>query len=174
MSQFLQLILLLVLAQTPALDSASPRERNDAVESMAVLGNRNAVPLLAEAYTNEPSSEVRTSIVRAFGRIRDQSAIPALSEALLTDFQQDVRLQAIDSLLWLYIPVTDERGFFSIITDVTRVFSEDELPLVGLNVFVDQEAKDVLVEVVRNDFSSEVRVAAANALGSLRAAQNTM
>ena len=107
MSHFFQLILVLALAQTPALDSFSPRERSDAVESMAVLGNRDAVPLLAQAYKNEQSSEIRVSIVRALGRIRDQSAIPTLSEALRTDFQQVVRLQAIDSLLRLYIPVAD-------------------------------------------------------------------
>ena len=131
MSQFLQLILVLALAQTPALDSASPRERSDAVESMAVLGNRDAVPLLADAFKNEQSSEIRTSIVRALGRIRDQSAIPTLSEALLADFQSDVRLQAIDSLLRLYIPVADEQGFWNFITDVTRVFREDEQLSVG-------------------------------------------
>jgi HEAT repeat protein len=170
MSQFLQLILVLALAQTPALDSASPRERSDAVESMASLGNRDAVPLLAEAYKNEQSSEIRTSIVRAFGRIRDQSAIPALSEALLTDFQQEVRLQAIDSLLRIYIPVSDERGFWNFITDVTRVFSEDDRLSVGPNVYVDDSAKEVLVEALRNDFDWEVRVAAVNALGSLNAA----
>ncbi len=169
MPQFLQLILVLALAQTPALDSASPRERSEAVASMSVLGNRDAVPLLAQAYKNEQSSEIRTSIVRALGRIRDRSAIPTLSEALLTDFQQMVRLQAIDSLLRLYIPVSDERGFFSFITDVTRVFSEEEQLVVGSNVYVDQTAKEVLVEALRNDFDWEVRVAAANGLGSLRA-----
>ena len=170
MSQFLQLILVLALAQTPALDSASPRERSDAVESMAVLGNRDAVPLLGDAFKNEQSSEIRTSIVRALGRIRDQSAIPTLSEALLADFQLDVRLQAIDSLLRLYIPVADEQGFWNFITDVTRVFSEDEQLHVGPNVFVDESAKEVLVEALQNDFDWEVRVAAANALGSLNAA----
>ena len=170
MSQFLQLILVLALAQTPALDSASPRERSDAVESMAVLGNRDAVPLLGDAFKNEQSSEIRTSIVRALGRIRDQSAIPTLSEALLADFQLDVRLQAIDSLLRLYIPVADEQGFWNFITDVTRVFSEDEQLNVGPNVFVDERAKEVLVEALQNDFDWEVRVAAANALGSLNAA----
>ncbi len=169
MSHFLQLILVLALAQTPALDSASPRERSDAVESMAVLGNRDAVPLLAEAYKNEQSSEIRVSIVRALGRIRDQSAIPTLSEALSTDFQQVVRLQAIDSLLLLYIPVADERGFWNFITDVTRVFSEDEQRRVGPNVYVDEAAKEVLIEALRTDFDWEVRVAAANALGSLNA-----
>jgi HEAT repeat protein len=169
MTQFLQLILVLALMQTPALDSASPRERSDAVESMTVLGNRDAVPLLADAYKNERSTEIRTSIVRAFGRIRDQSAIPTLSEALLSDFQSDVRLQAVDSLLRLYIPVADERGFWDFITDVMRVFSEDEQWSVGPNVFVDEATKEVLVEALRNDFDREVRVAAANALGSLNA-----
>jgi hypothetical protein len=55
MVQPFTLMLILALVQTPSLDSSSPRERRDAVESMAVLGNRDAVTPLGEAYRREPS-----------------------------------------------------------------------------------------------------------------------
>ena len=169
MPQFLPVALLFVLAQTPSLDSVSPRERLDAIEAMAVLGNRDAVPSLSEAYGNEASSEIRTAIVRAFGRIRDRSAIPSLTEALLSDLRQDVRLQAIDSLLRLHIPVADERGFRSFIRDVTGVFRDDPQLFVGDNEIVDPATQEALLESLETDFDLEVRIAAANALGSLRA-----
>lgn len=165
----LQLILVWTLAQTPALDSFSPRERSEAVEAMAVLGNRDAVPALAEAYKNEPRRDIRASIIAALGKIRDRSAIPALTEALLTDFQKDVRLQAIDSLLRLYIPIADDGGFWTFITDVRRIFTEEEQFRVAANEYVDQTTKEALVEALRTDFDWEVRVAIVNALGSLRA-----
>ena len=169
MTQFLSLVLVLTLAQTPALDSFSPRERSEAVESMAVLGNRDAVPALVEAYRNEPRRDIRASIIAALGQIRDRSAIPALTEALLTDFQKEVRLQAVDSLLRLYIPVADDRGLFSFISDLRSVFTEEEQLIVAANEYVDQTVKEALVEALRTDFDWEVRVAMVNALGSLRA-----
>ena len=127
MPYFLQLILMWTLAQTPALDSFSPRERSEAVESMAVLGNREAVPALVEAYKNEPRRDIRAAIIAALGTIRDRSAIPGLTEALLTDFQKDVRLQAIDSLLRLYIPIVDDGGFWTFVPDVRGIFTEEEV-----------------------------------------------
>ena len=119
-------------AQTPSLDSLSPKERREAIESIAILGNREAVPALVEAYRKEPRNDLRTSIVAALGQIRDRSAIPGLSEALLGDFERDVRLQGIDSLLRLYIPVADDEGFWSFIGRVRNVFSGKERPIVGV------------------------------------------
>lgn len=169
-SQFLQFILVLAMAQSPSLDSFSPRERSEAVESLAVLGNRDAIPSLVVAYDNEPRRDIRTEIVAALGRIRDASAIPGLTNALLTDFQRDVRLQAIHSLLRLYIPIADERGFFSLITSsVTGIFSEDERPQVAANVTVDGRVKEALVRVLREDSDWELRREAVYALGSLGA-----
>ena len=168
-SQFLQLVLVLAMAQTPSLDSFSPRERSEAVESLAVLGNRDGVPLLVEAYANEPRRDIRTEIVAALGRIRDASAIPGLTNALLSDFQRDVRLQAIDSLLRLYIPIVDDGGFLSVITGVTDIFSEDERPQVAGNVTVDPGVTESLAQVLREDFDWEVRREAVYALGSLGA-----
>ena len=169
-SPFLQLILVLAMAQTPSLDSFSPRERSEAVRSLAVLGNRDAIPSLVDAYGNEPRRDIRTEIVAALGRIRDASAVPGLANALLTDFQRDVRMQAIDSLIRLYIPIADDGGLLSRITNsVTGIFSEDERPRVAANVTVDAGVTEALVRVVREDFDWEVRREAVYALGSLSA-----
>src|ERR1041385_5351258 len=101
------LFLSAILLQNPSLDSASPKERQAAVDQLAVLGNRAAIPQLTDALKKESRSDVRASIVAAFGRIRDREAIPPLAETLRTDLDKDVRLQAIDSLLRLYIPIDD-------------------------------------------------------------------
>ena len=57
---------LLFLFQNPSLDSPSPKERQDAIEKMAVLGNREAIPKLAEALKKEPKSDIRASMVAGF------------------------------------------------------------------------------------------------------------
>jgi len=101
------LVFVALLLQSPSLDSASPKERQSAVEQMAVLGNREVIPQLAAALKKEPRSEVRASIVAGLGRIRDRESVPILAETLRTDLDKDVRLQAIDSLLRLYIPIED-------------------------------------------------------------------
>ena len=59
------LILALILFQNPSLDSASPKERQAAVEEMATLGNREAIPRLAEFLKKEPRSDVRAKLLRA-------------------------------------------------------------------------------------------------------------
>jgi HEAT repeat protein len=162
-------VLLMAPVQTPSLNSSSPRERTEAVRAMAVLGNRDAVPALVEAYRNESRREIRAEIAAALGRIRDRSAIQGLSEAMWNDFQRDVRLQAIDSLLRLYIPIADDEGFFSFVGGITRVFTGSERPSAPANVIVDPEAREALLQVVREDPDWEVRREAVYALGSLRA-----
>ncbi len=157
-------------AQVPSLESPSPGERREAIRSMAVLGNQDAVPGLVEAYVNEPNGDIRREIVAGLGRIRDRSAVAGLIDAMRTDFVRDIRLQAIDSLLRLYIPIADDEGFFSFIGGVTRVFSDEERPRVSPNVTVDPEVPAALVQVLREDFDAEVRREAVHALRSLNAA----
>src|ERR1051326_4817576 len=96
------LIAALLLFQTPSLDSASPKERIAAVDKLAVVGNRDAIPQLTAALKKEPKSDVRAEIVAALGRIRDRDAVPVLAETMRTDLDKDVRSQAIDSLLRIY------------------------------------------------------------------------
>src|SRR6267142_2022251 len=101
------LILALLLFQNPSLDSASPKERQAAVEQLAVLGNRDAIPKLGEALKKESKSDIRASIIAAFGRIRDRDAIPFLT-ATLEDPQnrehRDVRIEIIRTLALIRDP----------------------------------------------------------------------
>ena len=164
-----QLILALILLQNPSLDSASPKERQAAVEQMSVLGNREAIPGLVAVLKKEPRSDVRATIVAGLGRIRDREGIPALGETLKTDLDRGVRLQAIDSLLRLYIYVEDSGPLRTIFNRVKSVFSTPNPPVVSAEVQVDPAAKEALATAMQKDFDDEVRVLAASALGSLKA-----
>ena len=155
--------------QNPSLDSASPKERQAAVEQMAVLGNREAIPRLAALLKQEPRSDVRATIVAGLGRIRDREAIPAVSDTLRTDLDKDVRSQAIDSLLRLYIPVEDSGPLRTMFNRVKSVFTLPNPPVVGPEVQVDPTAKEALATAMQKDFNEDVRVQAAAALGSLKA-----
>ena len=165
----LSCLITLILLQNSSQDSASPKERQAAVEQMAVLGNREAIPKLAEALKKEPKSDVRASIVAALGRIRDREAIPVLTGSLRTDLEKDVRSQAIDSLLRLYIPVDDSGPLRTIFSRVKSVFFEANPPVIGPEVQVDASVKDALAAAMQKDFSDEVRAQAARALGTLKA-----
>jgi HEAT repeat protein len=160
---------MLILVQNPSLDSGSPRERQAAVEQIAVLGNREAIPKLAEALKKEPRSDVRASIVAGLGRIRDREAIPVLTGALRTDLDKDVRSQAIDSLLRLYIPIDDSGPLRTIFSRVKSVFYGPNPPLVGPEVQVDTTTKEALAAAMQKDFNDQVRAEAARALGTLKA-----
>ncbi len=158
-----------LLFQNPSLDSTSPREREAALERMAVLGNREAIPALAEALKKEPRSDLRTQMVAALGRIRDREAIPALAERLQMDLDKDVRLQAIGSLLRLYIPIEDAGTLRSMFNLVKSIFFVASRPVVGPEVQVDSAAKEALTRAMQRDFNDDVRVEAVRALGSLKA-----
>src|SRR6478672_2088803 len=164
-----QLILALILFQNPSLDSASPKERQAAVEEMATLGNREAVPRLAEFLKKEPRSDVRATVVAGFGRIRDRSAIPALADTLKSDLDKDVRSQAIDSLLRLYIPIEDSGTLRTIFNKAKSVFIQPNAPVIAPGIQVDAAATDALALTMQKDFDDEVRVQAVRALASLRA-----
>jgi HEAT repeat protein len=162
-------LFLLIFLQNPSLDSASPKERQAAVEQMAVLGNSAAIPQLAAALKKEAKSDVRASMIAALGRIRDRAAIPTLGDTLRTDLDKDVRLQAIDSILRLYIPIEDTGPVRTVFNKVKSVFSQPESPVIGPEVQVDSAAKEALASAMQKDFSDEVRQEAARALGTLKA-----
>jgi HEAT repeat protein len=161
-------IVFLVL-QNPSLDSESPKERQAAVEQMAVLGNREAIPKIAAALKKEPKSEIRAAMVAALGRIRDTAAIPVLADTLRNDLDKDVRSQAIDSLLRFYILIEESGPVRTIFNKVKSVLIEPNPPVVGPEVNVDTSAKEALAAAMQKDFNDEVRVEAVRALGSLRA-----
>jgi HEAT repeat protein len=158
-----------VLVQTAALDSPNARVRREAVEQMGVLGNKAAIPVLAEARKKETDTDVRGLMVAALGRIGDREAIPALIEALSTDLNANVRLQAIDSLLRLYIPMQDEGRLQTVFNRVRNVFSQPDVPMVGSQQMVDAEVKAALATSLQKDFDVNVRTASARAMASLRA-----
>jgi len=163
------LIAAAVLLQNPSLDSISPKERMAAVDKMAVIGNREAIPQLAAALKKEPKSDIRAEMVAALGRIRDREAVPVLVDTMRNDLDKDVRSQAIDSLLRLYIPIEDSGPIRTIFNRVKSVFLQPDSPVVGPEVQVDAAVKDALATTMQKDFSDEVRAQAARALGSLRA-----
>jgi HEAT repeat protein len=158
-----------ILLQNPSLESTSPKERQAAVEQMAVIGNRAAIPQLSAALKKEPRSDVRASIVAALGRIRDREAIPPLADTLHTDLDKNVRLQAIDSLLRLYIPIDETGPIKTIFNKVKSAFVLPDAPVVGPEVEVDAASKEALATTMQKDFSDEVREEAARALGILKA-----
>jgi HEAT repeat protein len=158
-----------LLIQNPGLDSSSPKERQDAIERMAVLGNAKAIPELTAAYKKEPKSDLRVAILAGFARIQDKAAVAPLAEALRTDLDKNVRLQAIDSMLRLYIPSEESGTLRTIFQKVKTVFSSVDRPTVPKGTVVDPVATTALSEAMQKDFTDEVRVEATRALGSLQA-----
>jgi HEAT repeat protein len=167
MIQFL--IAAALLLQNPSLDSVSPRERMEAVDKLAVVGNREAIPQLAAALKKEPKGDVRAQMIAALGRIGDREAIPILADTMRNDLDKDVRSQAIDSMLRLYIPIEDSGPVRTIFNRVKSAFLQPNAPVVGPEVQVDAAAKEALAIVMQKDFNDEVRVQAVRALASLRA-----
>src|SRR5262245_47631479 len=163
------LIAAFLLFQNPSLESVSPRERSEAIEKLAVVGNRDAIPQLAAALKKEPKSDVRAEMVAALGRIGDREAVPILADTLRNDLDKDVRSQAIDSLLRLYIPIEDSGPLRTIFNRVKSVFLQPNAPVVGPEVQVEAAAKQALSLAMQKDFSDDVRAQAVRALGSLMA-----
>jgi HEAT repeat protein len=167
MIQFL--IAAALLLQNPSLDSVSPKERMEAVDKLAVVGNREAIPQLAAALKKEPKGDVRAQMVAALGRIGDREAIPILADTMRNDLDKDVRSQAIDSMLRLYIPIEESGPVRTIFNRVKSAFLQPNAPVVGPEVQVDAASKEALALVMQKDFNDEVRVQAVRALASLRA-----
>jgi len=163
------LLVFAFLLQNPSLDSASPKERQAAIDKLAVIGNREAIPQLAAALKKEPKSELRAEIVAALGRIAQRDAIPILADTLRNDLDKDVRAQAVDSLLRIYIPIEDTGPVRTIFSKVKSVFLQPNAPVVGPEVQVDSSTKEALALVMQKDFNDDLRAEAARALGSLRA-----
>lgn len=161
--------LTLLLFQNPSLDSPSPKERQAAIERMAVAGNRDAIPQIAAALKKESKSDVRAEMVAALGRIADREAVPVLADTLKNDLDKDVRSQAIDSLLRLYIPIEESGKVRTIFNKVKSVFLEPNAPVVAEGVQVDTGAKEALATAMQKDFDEQVRVQATRGLASLRA-----
>ena len=116
-------ILTALLMQTPSLDSASPKERLEAVDAMALVGRTQNVAPLTEALKKETKSDVRAAMVAGLGRIGGPEVIPVLTNSLQTDLDKDVRLQVVDSLQRLYIPVESQGTIKTVFNKVKSVFA---------------------------------------------------
>lgn len=163
------LILGAILLQGPSLDSASPKERMAAVESMARPGSLEAIPALAAALKKEPRSEVRADILAGLVRIGGPSVAPILGMSLATDLEKDVRMQAVESIQRLYIPVPDTGTIQTMFNRVKSVIAQPDRPMLPNGVVVDKSAKDALATAMQKDAIEDVRASAARALGSLMA-----
>ena len=163
-------ILAALLMQTPSLDSTSPKERLDAIDAMSIAGKTENVAPLAEALKKEPKSEVRAAIVGGLARIGGPEVVPILTQSLLTDLDKDVRLQVVDSLQRLYIPIESQGTIKTVFSKVKSTFALPDRPIVHDPKIVSPSVNAALAEAMQRDFSQEVRAASARALGSLRAA----
>jgi HEAT repeat protein len=108
-------------------------------------------------------------MIAGLGRIGGPEVIPVLVESLKTDLDKDVRLQVVDSLQRLYIPVNEKGPIKTVFNKVKSVFAEPDRPLVQNPASVDAGVNAALADSMQKDFSEEVRAASARALGSLRA-----
>jgi HEAT repeat protein len=143
--------------------------RLKAAADLGVLGKKEAVGPLQETFKSEKDSEVRGEIVLSLGKIRDRAGLKTLTQALVGDASKEVRLQAIDSILRLYIPVEERGVVHRVIGGVKSIFTENEQLVVQPYVEVDKEAKEALSKALLDRQSQEVRENAARALGSLKA-----
>jgi HEAT repeat protein len=162
-------LLAALLLQTPSLNSDNPKERLEAVDTMSLVGRTENIAPLAEALKKEPKSDVRGAMVAGLGRIGGPQVVPVLVQSLQTDLDKDVRLQVIDSLQRLYIPVDTQGSIKTIFNKVKSVFAMPDRPLVHNPKIVSPAVTAALADSMQKDFSQEVRAAAARALGSLRA-----
>ena len=142
--------------------------RKEAAADLGVLGKQEAIDVLDEAFRAESDPDVRGEILLSLGKIRDRAGLKTLTRALVSDVSKDVRLQAIDSILRLYIPIEEPGILRRFLGGVKSIFAENEQLVVEPYVGVDKEAKESLSKALL-DRDSQVRENAAKALGSLRA-----
>ncbi len=169
MVQLGTLILTALLLQSASLDSTSPKERAEAVESLATPGKTENVAPLAEALKKEPRSDVRATIIAGLARIGGKAVVPILTATLASDLDKDVRLQTIDSMQRLYIPTESNGTIRTVFNKVKSVFAEPDRPVVQNEAAVDPAVNAALADAMQKDSSQEVRATAARALGSLKA-----
>jgi len=150
------------------LKSTEKSVRKKAASDLGVLGQKQAQAPLDAAYRSESDAGVRGEIILSLGKIRDRSVLPTLTRALTEDSSKDVRLQAIDSILRLYIPTEDAGVVRRFLGGVKSLFAEDDQQVVQPFIDVDKEAKEALAKALL-DRKRDVRENAALALGSLRA-----
>jgi len=98
--------------------------RKEAAADLGVLGKQEAIDVLDEAFRVESDPDVRGEILLSLGKIRDRAGLKTLTRALVSDVSKDVRLQAIDSILRLYIPIEEPGILRRFLGGVKSIVSE--------------------------------------------------
>jgi HEAT repeat protein len=89
--------------------------------------------------------------------------------SLASDFDKDVRLQAIESIQRLYMPAAGAGPLQTVFNRVKNVVVDPDRPLLVNGAVVDKTSKDALATAMQKDSYEAVRAAAARALGTLLA-----
>ena len=96
--------------------------------------------------------------------------IPDTDASLRSDLDKDVRLQVVDSLQRIYIPVDNTGPIRTIFNQASEAYSLQRTdPSSTILPRSSPAVNQALADAMQKDFSQEVRAAAARALGSLRA-----
>ncbi|MEZ4698955.1 MAG: M56 family metallopeptidase [Rhodothermales bacterium] len=138
--------------------------RRDAVVALAQIGGDDMVDAFSEVVRNDPSVEVRRQAVLALSRIEGDAANAGLTAAL-SDADRDVRRQALMGL--------SNRNVAGSVSVFRKALQDDdaiirETAVRALGMRPGKEAVEVLSEVLVNDRSRDVRIAAARSLGAMR------
>jgi hypothetical protein len=149
MLQISVLALTALLLQAPSLDSPSPKERQAAIEQMAKPGNIEAIPAFESALKKESKSDLRAELLSGLVRIGGSTVPPVIARSLATDLDKDVRLQAVESLQRLYIPVTDTGTLKTLFNSAKNVVTGPQRPTLPSGVVVDKVALDALATAMQ-------------------------
>src|SRR5207245_2790703 len=171
------LILALLLFQNPSLDSASPQERQAAVEQLTVLAEPDATPrpggavnrdaqretrpattqALAAAMQKDFDDDVRALAARALGTLKAKDQVPTLT-ATLEDPQnrehRDVRMEIIRTLALIRDPAAGP-ALEKALRDPNKQIVLEAISAVGL--VNDTAARPTLEEFFRNDKDNRIK-----------------
>ncbi|MCC7539313.1 MAG: HEAT repeat domain-containing protein, partial [Deltaproteobacteria bacterium] len=142
--------------------TATPERRSYAADALGEFMDRNAVPVLSEAF-GSADAVVRASIVRALGRLNQTTGYATIVSAL-GDTDANVRREALAAIPVLnFFRQTD--ALLPLVADADDVVRRRATLL--LADYGVEEAVDPLITVLNGDASRDVRQAAAFALGRL-------
>ncbi|MDZ4702233.1 MAG: M56 family metallopeptidase [Rhodothermales bacterium] len=153
-----------IVALRSALDDENEAIRRDAVIALYQIGGADAVDAFVEVVRNDPSADVRRQAVMALSRARGETAEQGLIAAL-SDADRDVRRDALIAL--------SSRE----VTEATPAFEQalkDEDAMIRATAVRAMAAHpaegtvDALADVLANDASRDVRIAAVQGLGMMR------
>ena len=139
--------------------SEDPALRQAAVEGLAKLGGKEAVPHLRRAMA-DPAPVVRMAAIRALGARGDESSFDALRDAAMADGVEDVRLAALQALTSSKVRGAEVRGVASaLLTDSSPTVRREAASALGS--LGKSRVTPELLALVKADPVASVRQAAA-------------